>query len=241
MPPTRLRTKTGRLFAALIPILLTGSLFGAGCQFGAGNRTGAGPDSLPDMAAKIDRVYPILAIETGRLPAASVSDFARERMAGMIGTRLRGSPHNPFVLILDPGRGPSRDTERRNSEKPVEPSPGTTLVARLTFTRYDQFGDAWATEFNPFNRLKIIGVLDLVDSETQEILLSRRLVRALRLRGYDGLSGFNRSRSPLLGRRRVHIHGFSHESSKTRLLEHAFASAVVREILAHVPGPPNAF
>lgn len=223
MPPMMSPTKTAILLA---PLFLT---FLFGCQ-SAVNRTS-------EITTKIDQVYPVLAIETGRLPATGVSDFARERMAGMIGTRLRESPHNPFVSIL----GPGRDAQQNETENQGESSPGPTLVARLTFTRYDHFGDAWADEFDPFYRIKIAGILDLVDSETQEILLSRRLVRVLKLRGFDDLSGFNRSRSPLLGRRRVRIHGFGDESSKARLLEHAFASAVVREILAHVPNPPNAF
>ncbi|NQV21620.1 MAG: hypothetical protein HQ511_09410 [Rhodospirillales bacterium] len=227
MPPMMSPTKTAILLA---PLILT---FLFGCQ--------SAVNGTSEIAAKIDQVYPVLAIETGRLPATGISNFARERMAGMIGTRLRESPHNPFVLIRGSGRVPDRDTEHSNTANPGEPSPGPTLVARLTFIHYDHFGDAWAAEFDPFYRIKIVGVLDLIDSETQEILLSRRLVRVLRLRGFDDLSGFNRSRSPLLGRRRVHIHGFGDESSKIRLLEHAFASAVVREIFAHVPSPPNAY
>lgn len=162
----------------------------------------------------------------------------------MIAVRLRASPRNPFNFILDSGHKFGRDggldeiaaTEPRT----LETEPGPTLIARVTLARYDQFGDFGAMEFDPLHRIKMIGYLDLIDGETGRTLVSRTVVRIMGLGGFDDLSGFNRSRSPLTGRRSVRIHGLDPTYSKVRLLERAFTSAVVREILTLVPARPSA-
>ena len=148
-------------------------------------------------------------IQVESLPQASVTAYTRERLGHLIATRLQ------------------------LSQQTSAPAPSARpLTAKITLSHYDVFPTRLALDSDPHNRLRIDGVLDLIDQNTDEILLSERVVRIYRLRRYGDLSGFNVRRSHLSRRRHVYLSGLNDVPSKIRLLERAFAGAVVRHLLS---------
>lgn len=221
--PMRPQTKPAFVFAALALSLV----FGAGCQSTA--------FGTPELDGVIDTAYPALTIEVDRLADTIVSEFTRDGMAREIGERLRASSGNPFQSIRGHGQEARQDAGQKAGQKAEEEQ---TLIAHLTLTRYDRYDDFWMSEIDPLYRLKISGILDLIDGQTGALLASRDMARIISLGGFDDLSGFNSSRSPLFDHRHVRIHGLGHMRSKAQMLEHAFISSVVGAILSLVPPRP---
>ncbi len=164
------------------------------------------------ITAPVD-VWPTLRIETWRQPYASLSNYTGERVTGLIMSRLDAHRND----LMSSG-GPAK-----SAHFPV--------IVRLIFEDYQPYGAL--TGFDPFmgDRLRIAASLDFLDTRTGVALSTQFVVRSLPIDRFI-FSSQNRGRHGHSIYPWQHRYdSFSQSISRMRLLERAFASAIVRQIL----------